>query len=499
MNHAQSFAKLNTLISEVENLNNASAVLGWDQNTYMPSQGTLGRGRQIATLGKIAHEKLVNPEVGKLLDNLNNYDNEIPYASYEASFLRYVRRVFNKALKIPSSFISEILMHQSHCYDVWIKARAENNFKLVQPYLEKTLDYSRRYSDYFEYEHIADPLIEESDFGFTAKKIQEIFLSLKKELIPFVKEVLQYPTADDSCLKKLFPIQQQEKFCKTVIEKLGYDFSRGRLDTTHHPFMTSFSHGDVRITTRYRENYLAESIFSVIHETGHAFYELGNDISLDGTPLFGGTSSGVHESQSRLWENIVGRSFSFWEYFYPKLQGLFAEQLKNISLNEFYCAINKVAKTLIRTDADELTYNIHVMIRYQLETEMLEGKLKISDLPEAWNTYYLNDLGIVVPSDSDGCMQDVHWYGGLIGGQFQGYTLGNIMSAQFYEAAVHSQPSIETEIKEGNFVNLKNWLGQNLHKHGKKFTGLEVLKMATKKDLTIEPYMKYLRKKFPIK
>jgi carboxypeptidase Taq len=499
MNHAQSFSKLNELISEVENLNNAFAILSWDQNTYMPQNGVVGRGRQLATLGKIAHEKLTNPEVGKLLDNLLKYEEEVPYNSFEASFLRCVRRKYDKSLKVPSEFISEMLSHQSLCYDVWIKAKKENNFKLVQPYLEKTLDYSKKYADFFEYKHIADPLIEDSDYGFTAEKLQEVFSNLQKNLVPFVKDVLKNPVADDTCIRQHFPITLQQQFSKKVIEKLGYDFTRGRLDTTHHPFMTSFSHGDVRITTRYQENYLAESIFSTIHETGHAFYELGNDISLDGTPLFGGTSSGVHESQSRLWENIVGRSYEFWEYFYPILQSFFPEQLHSVSLNNFYSAINKVSTSLIRTDADELTYNLHVIIRFNLELEMLEGKLKVKDLPEAWNAQYLNSLDVVVPSDTEGCMQDVHWYAGLIGGQFQGYTLGNIMSAQFYESAEQTLSNLSTEIKEGKFANLKTWLEQNLHKYGKKFTGLEVLKMATKKNLTIDPYMAYLKKKFPIK
>ena len=499
MAHAQNFSKLNELISEIENINSAFSILSWDQNTYMPQKGIVGRGRQLATLGKIAHEKLTNPEVGKLLEQLKEYEEVVPYSSYEASLLRNVRRNYNKSVKVPSEFISEMLSHQSICYDVWIKAKEENNFKLVQPYLEKTLEYSKKYADFFQYSHIADPLIEDSDFGFTAEKIKEVFLKLQKDLVPFVKEVLKNPIADDSCLRQNFPIPLQEQFSKKVIEKLGYDFTRGRLDTTHHPFMTSFSHGDVRITTRYQEKYLAESIFSTIHETGHAFYELGNDIALDGTPLFGGTSSGVHESQSRLWENIVGRSYGFWEYFYPQLQTFFPDQLRSVSLKDFYSAINKVSSSLIRTDADELTYNLHVMIRFNLEIEMLEGKLKVKDLPEAWNARYLNDLGVIVPNDAVGCLQDVHWYASLIGGQFQGYTLGNIMSAQFYDSAEQSLPNLASEIKNGSFVNLKNWLEQNLHKHGKKFSGLEVLKMATKKDLTIDPYMAYLRKKFPIK
>jgi len=499
MNYNEDFSKLKELISEVENINSASSILYWDQNTYMPTYGSAGRGRQLATLGKIAHEKFTSTEIEKLLNKLETFEKEIQYDSFEASYLRQVRKNYNKSLKVPTKLISEILSHQSSCYDIWIKAKEQNNFKMVQPYLEKTLELSKKYANCFQYNHIADPLIDDSDSGFTAEKIKNIFDKLQQELIPFVKKVLEFPIADDSCLTKHYPLKLQEQFNKQMILDLGYDFNRGRMDTTHHPFMISFSHGDVRITTRYQENFLAESLFSTIHETGHAFYELGNDVSLDGTPLFGGTSSGVHESQSRLWENLVGKSKAFWEHFYPKLKEFFPEQLNSVTLNQFYSAINKVSNSLIRTDADELTYNIHVMIRFDLELQMLEGTLSIKDLPEAWNARYLSDLGVKVTNDSLGCMQDVHWYGGLIGGQFQGYTLGNIMSAQFFEAAEVAIPSLHTEIKNGTFHNLKKWLEDNIYKHGKKYKGLEVLKMATNKDLTIEPYMNYLKKKFPIK
>lgn len=499
MESLKDFSKLNELISEVENINAASSVLSWDQNTFMPSLGSTGRGRQLATLGKIAHEKFTNPEIGTLLEKLKTFEKDSSYDSFESSYIRHVRKNYMKAVKVPSQLISEIITNQSNSYEAWIKAKEQNNFKLVQPFLEKNLELSKKYANCFEYNHIADPLIDNYDSGFTTTKIKEIFNQLQKELIPFVKEILNYPQIDDSCLKRHYPLSLQEQFNKKLIEDLGYDFNRGRMDTTHHPFMISFSHGDVRITTRYQENFLAESLFSTIHETGHAFYELGNDISLDGTPLFGGTSSGVHESQSRLWENIVGRSYAFWECFYPKLQKFFPDQLNDVSLLEFYSAINKVSNSLIRTDADELTYNIHVMIRFDLELQMLEGNLKVKDLPEAWNSRYLSDLGMNVPSDSLGCLQDVHWFCGLIGGEFQGYTLGNIMSAQFFEAAENANPLLSNEIKNGSFENLKKWLEKNLYQHGKKYNGLEVLKKATNKDLTIDPYMSYLKKKYPIK
>ena len=496
MNQTQSFEKLNKILGEIQDLKNASAVLNWDLSTYMPKHGSAMRGRQLATLGKLAHEKFVSNEVKELLNSLDGYENKFEYESYEASLLRLVRKEFTKSTKLSSEFVTTMLEHQAVCYDVWTKARPENNFKMVAPYLEKTLEISKKYAQHFDYEHIADPLIAESDEGFSAKQLQIIFKNLRAELVPLFKQVLDKWNVDDSCLTKQYPIQEQEKFNRFLVEKLGYDFNRGRLDTTHHPFMTTFCHDDVRITTRYKENNLSESLFSSLHETGHAFYELGVDASLDGTFLFGGTSSGVHESQSRLWENIVARGLNYWKYTYPILQSVFHENLNNVTLDEFYKSINKVTPSLIRTDADELTYNLHVMIRFDLELEMLDGNLKIADLPAAWNERYKKDLGITVPDDAHGCLQDVHWFCSLIGGQFQGYTLGNIMSAQFYDAALKANPNIENEIILGKYDTLRNWLGVNLHQYGKKLTGIEVLKKATGQDLNIQSYLNYLKKKF---
>lgn len=490
------FQQLDGLLREIQDIKSASAVLSWDQNTYMPTGGALMRGRQLATLGKIAHEKFSSSQVGDLIDALQYYGDAFDHDSYESSLLRCVRREYDKARKLPSDFVSRMYEHQSQCYEAWIKARAENSFKIVAPYLEKTLDFSKQYCSYFSYDHIADPLINESDEGFTTEMIKDVFGQLRSALLPLVHQVTSRPPADDSCVKQAFPIAAQEIINKRIAEAIGYDFNRGRLDTTHHPFMITFARDDVRITTRYKENDLTESLFSTIHEAGHALYELGCARELDGTFLFGGTSTGVHESQSRLWENLVGRSRAFWEYFFPQLQQMFQDQFKHVDLDTFYRAINKVSKSLIRTDADELTYNLHVMIRFDLELEMLEGKLRVADLPEAWNSRYEKDLGIKPQQDTMGCLQDVHWYCSLIGGQFQGYTLGNIMSAQFYQAASAEHHNLDEQIRQGHFLPLRQWLEKNLHCHGKKHTGLEALKIATGQSLTMQPYMDYLTKKF---
>jgi carboxypeptidase Taq len=277
---------------------------------------------------------------------------------------------------------------------------------------------------------------------------------------------------------------------------LGYDFQRGRQDKTLHPFMTKFSTGDVRITTRVKEHDLSEGLFSTIHEMGHALYEQGINREFEATPLANGTSSGVHESQSRLWENFVGRSRNFWQFFYPQLQAVFPSQLGNVSLETFYRAINKVERSLVRTDADEVTYNLHVMIRFDLELQLLEGSLAVRDLPEAWNERYRSDLGVVPPSYSNGVLQDVHWYGGMIGGMFQGYTLGNVMSAQFFAAAVKANPEIPTQIEKGDFNPLHDWLKENIYQHGRKYTAPELIERVTGGPLSIDPFIDYIQRKY---
>jgi carboxypeptidase Taq len=293
-----------------------------------------------------------------------------------------------------------------------------------------------------------------------------------------------------------YPEDQQLDFGLGVIKQYGYDFNRGRQDKTHHPFMTKYSLGDVRITTRNREDDMGDALFSTLHEAGHAMYEQGIDMAYEGTPLAGGTSAGVHESQSRLWENVVGRSRGFWEYFYPQLQAMFPAQLRSVSLDTFYRAINKVQRSLIRTDADEVTYNLHVMIRFDFELDLLNDKLSIRDLPEAWHERYDTDLGVTAPNDSDGVLQDVHWYGGVIGGSFQGYTLGNILGAQFYEKALQAHPEIPAEIGRGKFDTLHGWLRDNIYRSGSKFTAPELIEKVTGSPLRIEPYIKYLRTKY---
>jgi carboxypeptidase Taq len=491
------FEQLQTRLAEIEDIHATASLLYWDQATYMPPGGAVARGRQMATLRQIAHEKLTDGAIAQLLDQLEPYVSELPYDSDAASLYRLARRTYDQAAQVPASFMARFSQHQAHCYQVWAKARPENNFALVQADLEKMLDLSREWASFFPgYDHIADPLINLSDYGMKAADIRSIFAELRAQLVPLVQAITAQPPIDHTCLQGHYPEPAQIAFSLQVIEQMGYDLQRGRQDKTLHPFMTPFSIGDVRITTRIYEHDLSQGLFSTIHEMGHALYEQGNPPEFEGTPLAGGVSSGVHESQSRLWENLVGRSLSFWTYFYPRLQAIFPAQLGEVSVETFYRAINKVARSLIRTDADEVTYNLHVMIRFDLELDLLAGKLAVRDLPEAWNERYRQDLGVVPDSDRNGVLQDVHWYSGHIGGMFQGYTLGNLMSAQFFAIALAANPQIPEQISQGNFRPLHDWLTTNIYRQGRKYTASELIERVTGKPLETAPLIQYLRQKY---
>ena len=489
--------ELKTRLMEVYDLQRAGSLLSWDEETYMPPGGAVARGRESALLARLAHEKFIDPAIGRLLDELQAYGESLPFDSDEASLLRVTRREYERKLKVPAPFIAELSQHVSKSYNAWVKARPENDFKALVPLLERTLDLSRQMADFFPgYEHIADPLIDFADYGMKATTLRSLFAQLRRELIPIVQAISSQPPADDACLKLYFAHADQLAFGMEVVRQLGFDFERGRQDLTHHPFQTTIGQGDVRITTRVDEHNLGDALFSTIHEAGHGMYEQGIRAELDGSPLGTGDSTGLHESQSRTWENLVGRSRGFWEHFYPLLQAKFPAQLGNVTLDTFYRAVNKVQHSLIRVDADEVTYNLHVMIRFDIELALLEGNLLVRDLPEYWHVRYKADMGIRAPDDRDGVMQDVHWFGGTVGGAFQGYTLGNIMSAQFYAQALKAHPEISKEMAQGKFDKLHAWLVENIYQHGNKFTANELVERACGGPLSIEPYIAYLKTKY---
>jgi carboxypeptidase Taq len=488
-------ADLKNRLSEIYDLNAAGAVLSWDEATHMPNGGAVSRSRQLAMLRRLAHERFVDPTLGRLMDQLEPRVDML--SADDASLLRVVRRDYEKAIKVPAEYVARANAHYSASYNAWTRARPANDFAAMIPFLERTLDLSREYASFFApYHHIADPMIDDADEGLTTATVQRLFAELRRELIPMVRAICDQPPADDGCLHRSFGEAAQLGFGLSVAAQMGYDLERGRLDKTHHPFCTKFAAGDVRITTRVREDDIRDALFSTLHEAGHAIYEQGVNAAYEGTPLGSGVSAGVHESQSRLWENVVARSRPFWEHYYPALQRTFPDQLGWLPLDIFYRAINKVERSLIRTDADEVTYNLHIMLRFDLELKLLEGRLRVKDLPEAWRTGMQADLRVAPPDDRDGCLQDVHWYCGGIGGGFQSYTVGNILSAQFFAAAIKAHPHISSEIGSGQFGTLRGWLTDNIYRHGRTLTPEVIVARATGSPMTMAPYLAYLRKKY---
>jgi carboxypeptidase Taq len=429
------------------------------------------------------------------LDRLEPCADRLP--TNDVSLIRIVRRDYERANRVLAEYVARANAHFSASYNAWTRARPANDFAAMIPFLERTLDLSREYASFFApYHHIADPMIDDADEGLTTAAVQRLFAELRRELIPMVRAICDQPPADDGCLRRSFGEAAQLSFGLSVAAQMGYDLERGRLDKTRHPFCSKFAAGDVRITTRVHENDIRDALFSTLHEAGHAMYEQGVDTAYEGTPLGSGVSAGVHESQSRLWENVVARSRPFWEHYYPVLRRTFPDQLGSVPLDIFYRAINKVERSLIRTDADEVTYNLHIMLRFDLELELLEGRLRVKDLPEAWRTNMQAQLGVLPPDDRDGCLQDVHWYCGNIGGGFQSYTIGNILSAQFFAAAIKAHPDILSEIASGQFGTLHGWLTNNLYRHGRTLTPEAIVARATGSPMTMAPYLTYLRRKY---
>ncbi len=491
------YASLSSRLEELTDLRRATEILYWDHATKMPTEGASWRGRQVATLSRIAHERSVDPELGELLERLDPVRDQFGSDSVEASMIRVAQRDFDRSTRVPADFVAKFEQHKAETYEVWQKARAENSFTVVRDHLARTLEFSQQYAQFFPGAvSPADPFIAESDEGMTAELVRKWFSQLKEELVPLVKVVTSAERPETAFLHHHYPKEEQFKFGEQVAASLGYDFKRGRQDETVHPFMVRFSPGDIRITTRAYEDDVTDALFGTIHETGHALYEQGVDLALGRRPRARGTSAGVHESQSRLWENIGGRSLPFWRHFFPKIQAAFPEQLAGVTAQAFHRAVNDVRASLIRTEADELTYNLHVMIRFEIELDLLEGRLSVDDLPARWSDDYKASLGVAPETHVEGVLQDVHWYAGQIGGEFQGYTLGNIMSAQIFQAAQKAHPEITAQMAEGQFATLLTWLTDNVYRYGRTIDPLPLIAKATGAELSIAPYIAYLTEKY---
>jgi len=476
-------------VHEIHDIEKATAVLSWDKETNMPEAGTEARIHQITTLRRLSHTMFTSDEMGELIEQAAAELNGAPYDSNEASLIRYLRRSYADARKLPPSFIRRVSEVTGKAHPAWVKARANNDFASFKPHLEQVLALAQEMAELYGYEDEKyDPLLDKFEHGMKTAEVRAIFNAVKEELLPLRQAVSAQETAvDDSLVHQHFPIDKQKEFARYIADAVGYDFSRGHLGTVVHPFATSFSRNDARITTRWYPDFLNPSLFGTLHEAGHAMYEQGTHSDLGRTPLARGTSSGIHESQSRMIENIVGRSKGFWQKHYPKLQSLFPEQLGDHTVDAFYLAVNKVQPSFIRVEADEMTYNFHIILRFELEQALLNDDLAVGDLPAVWNDKMQALLGIVPPTDSEGCLQDVHWSRPFFG-YFPTYALGNLYAAQFYEAAVAQNPTIAEEMARGETGALVSWLRENIHQHG--------VQRVTGQPLSHKPFIRYIRQKF---
>jgi carboxypeptidase Taq len=488
--------QLKTILHEVTDLQYVAMLLGWDQQTYMPHKGAAGRGSQLGTIRRLAHEKFTSREVGKLLDGLKSETAGLDPDSDDARLVKVTAREYEKQTKVPAEMVVEFAQVTTVAHQVWEEARAENDFAKFQPHLEKIVDLRRRYADLFApYDHVYDPLLDEFEPGMKTADVKAIFEVLRPQQVSLLQAIADSPQVDDTFINQPYDGQKQWDFGVEVASKFGYDWTRGRQDKAVHPFTTSFGLDDVRITTRILPNHVGSALFSTMHEAGHGLYELGVDHSLAHTILAHGASLAIHESQSRMWENLVGRSMPFWEHFYPRLQEVFPTQLGKVSLESFYKGVNKVEPSLIRVEADEATYNMHIMLRLELEISLMEGQLDVKDLPEAWNSRMEEYLGITPPDDALGVLQDVHWSGGMIG-YFSTYALGNLISAQLWECINNDIPDLTDQIRSGEFSALLGWLRQNIHRHGTKFEPQELVQRITGSKIDPAPYVRYLKNKF---
>jgi carboxypeptidase Taq len=483
-------------LAMIQDLQSATAVLRWDQETNMPPGGAAARAEVLATLSRLAHERFVSTTTQDLLDAARPWEDRLDPDSDDAALIRVTRRDFQQARRLPAEFVAERARAASRSVQIWRDARPRNDFAAFLPALKQMVELARRTADYLGYtEHPYDALLDKYEPAMMSREVEHLFGRLREATVPLVRAIAERASAvDESPARQDFGEEPQRRFALTVIQAFGFDAARGRLDTSAHPFSSGFNRDDVRITTRYPRRSLS-AIFGTFHESGHAMYSQGTAPSLERTPLAGGASNGIHESQSRLWENLVGRSRPFWRYAFPVLRGLFPEQLRTVDAEAFYRAVNRVEPSLIRVEADEVTYNLHIILRFDLERALVAGELNPKDLPEVWNAKMAEYLGVTPSTDRDGVMQDIHWPSGLIG-YFPSYTIGNVASVQLFEAAQRAHPDLPDQIRRGQFASLLTWLREHVHTHGRKFFPRDLLVRATGSPLTPEPYVRYLNEKF---
>jgi carboxypeptidase Taq len=486
------FAELKERLGKLTDLQRTEAVLVWDMTVFMPPGGAPTRAAQLATLEEIIHAHKVDERLGELFEELEPYAASLPYDSDDASLIRVAQRDWNRQRRVPTALAVEFAKAAAESYEAWVKAREESDFASFRPWLERIVDLRRQYIECFApYDDAYDVLLEDYEHGMRTSEIREIFAVLTPELRALVAE--HATDEDDPFMRGPFPIPAQEELSRELAEAFGVTWDQFRLDTTVHPFEVTFGLGDVRLTSRYADDDLL-SLFTAMHETGHGLYEWGVSPTLERTPLCAGVSATLHESQSRLWENVVGRSLPFWRWFYPRLQETFPDRLGTVPLEGFHRAVNRVRRSFIRVDADEVSYGLHVILRFELEQELISGRLAVADLAAAWNARFEELMGVAVPNDSFGVLQDAHWSGGGFG-YFPTYLLGTVLSVQIWDKVRAAIPDVEEQIGRGEFGSLHAWLRETIYALGSKLTPAETVEHAVGGPIDPQPYLAYLRDK----
>lgn len=493
------YLELIELVRQANLLGSSGSILSWDQETMMPPRGVAHRSRQLAQIAKLSHEMATAPRIGELLEACESDSTLMKDpTSVAAVNVREIRHEYDRKTKLPAALVEEEATLASLGQHTWREARAESNFKKFQPMLERIVNLLRRKAECYGWPRGGEPwdaLAEDYEPGCMAKDVQAVFTPLRDRLQNLLSDLLASKKKPSNKFNELkLPIEQQAKFVRFVAEKIGFDFERGRLDISTHPFCGGSHCNDVRITTRYRDTDVNDALGSVMHECGHGIYEQGLLEEHIGTPMGHSVSLGIHESQSRMWENQVGRSRQFWKWLHPKLKHFFGDATKKLSLDEVYGGANIVKPDFIRVEADEATYNMHIMIRFEIERAIIAGDLAVKDIPGVWNRKYKEYLGLTVPDDRRGCLQDIHWSMTSMG-YFPTYTLGNLYAAQFFDKALKDIPDLHKQFEAGEFGALKKWLNKNIHAHGKRYRAAELCRKVTGKELSADPLLRHLEGK----
>jgi len=497
MQPRQAYEELTRKVKEEAVLASCVEVLGWDEETYIPGAGVAHRAEQQALLAGLLHDRATDPRLGELFAALEGSDLIADPDSAEAVNIRELRRLYDRAVRLPRSLVEELARITSIAQREWVTAYERSDWSYFQPWVEKVLKLKRAEAAALRPDHdLYETMLDEYEPGMTVRQVAALFDALRGELIELTGTIAASPRrANLSILHRSYPLDRQRQFGETAAAAVGFDFRRGRLDTSPHPFFARLGPSDCRITTRFNHHRFGDGLFGILHEVGHALYEQGLDPEAYGLPIGESVSIGVHESQARLWENTVGRSLPFWRHFYPQARALFPDALHDVSLDEFYFAINHVAPSLNRVRADEVTYNLHILIRFEVERALVAGDLDTADVPGAWNELYRRYLGVIPANDAEGCLQDGHWGGGLIG-YFPTYTLGNLFAAQLFERASAELRNLDDDFSQGRFDRLLDWLQQRVYRHGQRYPAPRLIEHATGAAPDHHPLLAALRRKY---